>query len=246
MNAKTLACRHPIAARSATAAVITALIASLCTALPALADDTPAFSPAERALFLEDQFSTVKPPTTLRYAFRKSGSLEAGFDDRVALSLKPQADGSCCATSSEFLSGPRAMRMPDIEAAKGNPVTMYFLERDVREMERLTKGKAYHFRKQVRMAIAESAKVRDVSLSFNGKPIAAREVTITPFATDPNRPRFEKYANKDYVFLLSDAVPGGVFGIRTEMIDATPGAPPLIVEELWVEGADKPAASAPK
>ena len=219
---------------------------SLSTALPAHAEDPPVFSPAERALFLEDQFGKVKPPATLRYAFRKSGSLEAGFDDRVALTLQAQPDGTCCATSAQFLSGPRVMRMPDIEAAKGNPVTMYFLERDVREMERLTKGKAYHFRKQVRMAIAESAKVRDVSISFKGKPVSAREVTISPFASDPNRPRFEKYANKDYVFLLSDAVPGGVYGIRTEMLDATPGAPPLIVEELWVDGADKPAASAPK
>lgn len=222
-----------------TAAVLSA---SLSAALPAWADETPEFSPAERALFMEDQFGKVTPPTTLRYTFRKSGSLEAGFDDRVALSLKPQPDGTCCATSSEFLSGPRLMRMPDIDAAKGNPVTMYFLERDVREMERLTKGKAYHFRKQVRMAIAESAKVREVSISYKGKPIAAREVTITPFVTDPNRPRFEKFANKDYVFLLSDAVPGGVYGIRTQMSDTTPGATPLIVEEMWVEGADKPVA----
>lgn len=212
-------------------------------ALPAHADEPTEFSAAERALFMEDQFGKVKAPTTLHYSFRKSGSLEAGFDDKVALALKPQPDGSCCATSSEFLSGPRLMRMPDIDAAKGNPVTMYFLERDVREMERLTKGKAYHFRKQVRMAIAESAKLRDVSISYKGKPIAAREVTISPFVTDPNRPRFEKYANKDYVFLLSDAVPGGVYGIRTQMSDTTPGAPPLIVEEMWADGADKPSPS---
>ena len=48
--------------------------------------------------------------------------------------------------------------MPDIEGGEGgNPVTMYFLENDVRGMQRLTKGSQVHFRKQIRMALYKSA-----------------------------------------------------------------------------------------
>jgi hypothetical protein len=48
------------------------------------------------------------------------------------------------------------------------------------------------------------------------------------------RARFEALAGKRYVFTLSDQVPGGVVGIRSQVDGA--GAPPLLVEEMTLEG----------
>lgn len=204
------------------------------------APDKPAdFSAAERALFMSDQLGTLKPPRTLNYRFRKSGSLEPGFDDSVKVVLRAQPDGRCCAASSEFFSGARRLPMPDTEEARGNPVIMYFLERDVREMQRLTKGQPNHFRKRIRMAIFDSATLQEVALQFQGKPVAGREILISPYLGDPVRARFEALANKQYVFTLSDAVPGGVYSIRTQVSAVVAGAPPVLVEELWVTGADR-------
>lgn len=214
------------------------LLASL--AWPASAQqDKKDFSQAERLLFMSNQLSALKPPMVLRYSFRKSGSMEEGFEDGVTISLTRQADGGCCATAGEFLTGARKLNLPEVPAAEGNPVILYFLERDVREMNRLTKGSQFHFRKQIRMAVYQAAKVREVSLRYRGKSVKATEVEISPYLDDPNRPRFEKLAVKQYVFTLSDAVPGGVYGIRSEVADTTPA--PLIVEELYAEGAE-PAA----
>jgi len=95
------------------------------------AEDT---SPAEKALFVTNHLATLRPPTTLRYSFRKSGSLEAGFEDKVSISLRAQPDGRCCTATAEFLSGPRRLVLPEVESAEGNPVILYFLERDIREM----------------------------------------------------------------------------------------------------------------
>ena len=67
---------------------------------------------------------------------------------------------------------------------------------------------------------------------------------IAPYADDPNRGRFEQYADKQYVFWLSDEVPGGVFGIASRMNAADAGAEPLIVEELYLEGATPPDITA--
>ena len=80
---------------------------------------------------------------------------------------------------------------------------------------------------------------RPVTLSYRGKSVAGQEFTITPYLDDPNRPRFEQLANKRYVFTLSDAVPGGVYGIRALVVDAVKGAdaPPLLAEELLIDGA---------
>ena len=87
------------------------------------------------------------------------------------------------------------------------------------------------------MAVYDSAKVREASFAYRGKTVKGTEVEISPFLTDPNRPRYEKLAAKQYLFMLSDAVPGGVYGIRTSISEpAQPAA--LIVEELYAEGAE--------
>jgi hypothetical protein len=193
------------------------------------------FSAAEQALFVTNHLNALKPSTTLHYRFRKSGSLEPGFEDTAAIALSAQADGKCCAAAAEFLSGPRRLALPEIEAAQGNPVILFFLERDIREMERLTKGKANYFRKRIRVAVADAATIRDVMLPFDGRNVAAREITITPYADDPLRARFEQLINKRYVFTLSDAVPGGVLSIRTQVDAPAAGSPPLLAEEMALD-----------
>jgi hypothetical protein len=230
-----------IAPRHATTALALALVFSLLvsTAEPAHAqqEEKKDFSQAERLLFMTNQLTQLRPPTVLRYSFRKSGSMEEGFEDSVSIALSKQADGSCCAGVGEFLTGARKLNLPEVPAAEGNPVILYFLEHDVREMQRLTKGSQYHFRKRIRMAVYQAAKVRDVSLGYRGKTIKGTEVEISPYLDDPNRSRYEKLAGKQYLFMLSDAVPGGVYGIRTQISDSSRPAP-LIVEELYAEGAE--------
>jgi hypothetical protein len=193
------------------------------------------FSAAEQALFVTNHLAALKPPSTLHYSFRRSGSLEPGFDDKVAMALTAQPDGKCCAAAAEFLSGERKLALPEIEAAQGNPVILYFLERDIREMQRLTKGQANYFRKRIRMAVFNAATITELSLPFQGRNVAAKQITVTPYSDDPLRTRFENLAGKRYVFTLSDAVPGGVISIRTQVDAATAGAPPLLAEEMALE-----------
>jgi hypothetical protein len=214
----------------------------LCLAAPALAAED--YSPAERALFMTNQLTTLKPPATLNYSFSKAGSMEEAFDDKVSIRLKAKPDGKCCAAAADFLGGPRKLSLPEVDEAEGNPVVLYFLERDIREMSRLTKGQPNYFRKRIRMAIYEGAKITEVSLPYRGKTIAAREISIAPYLDDPLRARFEKLANKQYVFTLSDAVPGGVYAVRTRIDGESAAAAPLMVEEMVIDGA-KPATRNP-
>jgi hypothetical protein len=211
--------------------ILACAAASLCGPAAVAAE----FSAAEQALFVTNHLNALKPSTTLHYRFRKSGSLEPSFEDSAAIALSAQPDGKCCAAAAEFLSGPRRLALPEIEAAQGNPVILFFLERDIREMERLTKGKANYFRKRIRIAVADAATIRDVTLPFDGRNVAAKEISITPYADDPLRARFEQLINKRYVFTLSDAVPGGVLSIRTQVDAAAAGSPPLLAEEMALD-----------
>jgi hypothetical protein len=223
-----------------------ALLIALCPAAAVAADNTSNtptnFSEAECALFMSDHLAGSKPPMTLRYAFRKSGSLEAGFDDKVTVGLAQRSDGACCNARAEFLDGPRRLTLPEVENAQGNPVILYFLERDVREMNRLTKGQAAYFRKRIRMAVFEGATVRATTVTYAGKSVPAREISVTPYADDPLRVRFESLAGKQYVFTLSDAVPGGVVAIRSLVrgpARAGGDTTPLLLEELTLDGATR-------
>lgn len=215
--------------------------AAASTGTTALAGGSPEYSTAERLLFLSDQLSPLRPPLTLTYRFRKSGSLEPGYEDRVAIELRAAPDGSCCAASGRFLSGERAVALPELEQAKANPVLLYFLEHDVRDMNRLTKGSQAYFRKRIRLAIAEGAKIRDVALPYQGRTIAGRLVEIEPYRDDPTRQRYARYADKGYRFLVSEAVPGGIYGVLTVMRAPAAGEPPLLVEQMFIEGGTPPA-----
>jgi len=214
------------------------LILGLVLLLPGVAKAANDFSAAEQALFIDNHLGKLRPPLTLHYSYRKTGTLEAAFDDKVDVMLTAQADGMCCAASARFLTGAREMRQPDVEGAQGNPAILYFLERDIREMQRLTQGKANYFRKRIRMAVYQGTSIRDLTLQYRGRPVAVREFSISPYLDDPNRPRFEKLANKQYLFMLSDGVPGGLYGIRTQIDGKSADAPPLIVEEMILDGAE--------
>lgn len=206
-------------------------------AVPALAADN--FSAAERALFASNHLGGLRPPLTLRYRFRKSGTLEAGFDDRVSILLARQDDGSCCAATAQFLQGDRQLILPEIPSAQGNPVILYFLERDVREMSRLTKGQSSYFRKRIRMAAYQSATFEDARVDFAGKSVPAQRIRLAPYLDDPLRGRFEKLAGKLYEFTLSSAVPGSVVSILVQVGGASADAP-LLAEALWLDGTAAP------
>lgn len=221
--------------------ILLGLSAGLLSAPAQAADE---FSAAERALFVDNLLGSLQPPTALRYSFSKSGTLEAGFDDSVLITLRRTAEGGCCAASAEFLHGQRQLRLPDIDSAQGNPVILYFLERDIREMERLTKGKANYFRKRIRMAVYQGATVRSAQVAWGGKVVDAQQILISPYLDDPLRARFEALATKQYLFTLSDAVPGGVLSIRSRVPGASEGAAPLLTDEMQLVAQERSASAA--
>ena len=211
--------------------------ACLCCAAPLSAQQD--VSAAERALFVDKHLDALRPPVTLHYDYRKTGSLEAPFDDSVDVLLAALPGGGCCSASAQFLHGERAVRPPVIDDVQGNPAILYFLERDIREMQRLAKGQANHFRQRIRLALAQSAVIRDIKLPYHGSEVAVREISIKPYLNAPHRARYEKLANKQYIFMLSSQVPGGLYGIRTRIAGDSAQAPPLMIEEMMLSDAEK-------
>ena len=195
------------------------------------------YSEAEVLLFETNHLKPIKQPEVLHYTFKKQGTLEEGFEDTVKIKIDKVKPDGAKTVRTEYLTGDNTRQFASLDQAEGNPVLMFFLERDIHEMQRLTKGHWRYFQKRIRVALADEAEVRPITFLYNGKEAQGREVKITPYVSDPQKSRFEKFVGKYYVFALSDAVPGGVYQVKT-VVPASSGEP-LVEETLTFAKEEK-------
>ena len=204
-------------------------------AAPAASQPGEAISEAERLLFTHPHLATVRTPRTLSYAWSAQAAASASPPDRATLALSARADGTCCSVHGEYLSGEMAVHLPDFDDATANPIVLYFLEAEVRRLQRTTNGQSAHFRRQIRMSLATDAHVTDATVRWNGKDVPAHAVRVAPFLDDPYRYRFEREAATEYLFLFSDAVPGGVAALSATLPGAGAADVPLERRRLVLE-----------
>ena len=179
----------------------------------AIAEDT-SFSRANTLLFYTDHLANVSAPNTIHYTFVNRGAETEGFSDAIELRVTEASKDGHKNVSLNYLTGSRHQYVPPIPNSKGNPILKVFLQRDVHEMGRLTRGPWRHFQNRIKLAFAHEAQISPVTFRFNGKDAHGLRIRIEPYRNDPKRGRFEKYANKYYEFTLSEDVPGMIYEIR--------------------------------
>jgi len=204
-------------------------LGAILAASRAAAAEADTFSEAERLLFTGDHFKSLTSAAKIDYEYRKRGSLEEEVTDRVQVAVSAKKSTGGRDVKVDFLTGSRHLALPEVQDALGNPVILYFLEHEVREMNRLTGGSTNYYRKRIRIAFAESAQVKQATLTAGGKQVQAREIHIAPYREDPARSRYEKFAEKTFVLALSDQVPGSVVEMRSELLQ--PSEPTLVIAE---------------
>jgi hypothetical protein len=221
--------------------VVAVAVAALCgMAQPALAAapaseaaDTTPIAPAERLLFMTPHLQGVAAQTELDYSMIASGPPEK-VNDTVRVLVSSANNASHNASVSDR-TGPVQVPAGDLPC---NPVILYFLERDIAEMEQLTGGQRRYFQKRVRLALAASPPIVPVNATVNGKPVKARKIEIQPYLNDPNAQRFPQFVGKRYTFVFADDVPGGVSQIHTEVPgDNDDFAHPRVAETLSFQAA---------
>ncbi|MBC5782213.1 hypothetical protein H8N03_04600 [Ramlibacter sp. USB13] len=190
----------------------------LAAALPlAAAQPPPPPSEAERLLFLHEHLANVGEPRVLRYRYVEDAQAQERVTDRATMTLRTGAGGRCCDVEGTYLSGRGAVQLPDIPQARANPVLLYFLEGEVRRLQRTTQGQAAHFRRRMRQALVDEATIADTPVRWGDRTVPGRTVRMAPFLNDPYRGRFPEQAATEYAFVLSDAVPGGVYSMEAAL-----------------------------
>lgn len=191
-------------------------------------------SAAENAVFVAEHLAGLPARAELHYRYQLRRADAGAVDDRVTLVVQEAGERGRVVTA-DFLHGDRHLTLPEVERATANPVILYFLEHDVRSMHRELGGMENYFRRRIRLALASGAEVVPVEIEYRGVKRVGTRVEVKPYADDPLRDRFKGMEGKRYAITLSDAVPGGVYELRTSVDGASPRDPPRFEEVLTLE-----------
>lgn len=198
---------------------------------------------AQSLLFDSRYLVPLTAPSRLIYSFTEKTTepqvYGQGFDDEVAMRLAPSEPGDGRKdVSIDMFTGDRQRVIGPITETSGNPIIMMFLERDVTQINRHVGGQTVYFRNVIRLAFREKAKLEPATFSWNGKEVTGTKITIQPFENDPNGARMAAFRSKTYEFIVSEAVPGGIYEIHATMRGVTPdaSATPIMDSKLTLKG----------
>jgi hypothetical protein len=205
---------------------------ALAAALPATAPAaTEATAPSAQSLLFDAEYLRPLPaPSRIAYDYVVKTADEQrfgkAFNDEVALRLAPAADGNGEKdVFVDMFTGDRQRVIGPLARVAGNPIIMMFLERDVSQMNMHIGGQPVYFRNVIRLAFREKAKLEPASFQWDGRQVNGTKVTIQPFMGDPNGERMQFFRTKTYEFIVSDAVPGGIYQMHSTIADDSQPAP---------------------
>jgi hypothetical protein len=175
----------------------------------------PPLSEAQLTLFETQHLQAITKPAKIDYAFERASPKGDGFTDAYEMDIRDiRPDGgkdvyfSCMSGTHQYSCEP----MMDF---RGNPLLMMFLDRDVADMNKLTGGSTVFFRNHIRRAFLDQAVVKPTTITVGGKQMPAKSIWIQPYKGDTHMSKTPDLELKTYEFVMSDAVPGMLYQIKT-------------------------------
>lgn len=169
-------------------------------------------SPAQIALFETPHLAELAVPVALSYRFLREEDGRDPVEDRIRLEVRGSAEPGRRDVSAEFLTGPRNLPYPPAQGFRGNPLLIFALDRDARELSAATGGSMHWFRERIRRAFATGAEQRATQVELDGQRLAATEFRIEPFLGEPRARRFQA---RRYAFVVAEGIPGTIHSIRS-------------------------------
>ncbi|QJP13875.1 hypothetical protein G3545_09555 [Starkeya sp. ORNL1] len=201
-------------------------------------------APSSTELFFDKPYlSSVAPGSKIIYAYKHvttKPELGESFDEKLEMSVDAAPENAAGRVADvDILRGDKHSEAGPFPTMSGNPIALVLLERDVKEMATLSKGSPFYIRNRVRDALGNGA-VEEVRFDYQGKTVDGWKITLTPFASDPNKDKLAELVGRRYVFMYSDQVPGGLYEVRvvTPKLD---GSANIIETSLTLSGATVPA-----
>jgi hypothetical protein len=204
----------------------------------AQAEETPPpLSPAQIALFETPHLAGILVPLKIDYVFRREEGGRPTVTDRITLDIRRVEENGRHDVYPDFLTGERRINYPPALGFLGNPLLLFALDRDTRELSAATGGSPNWFRARFRAALLAGATLQRGQAPATGQPVPVEATTVelTPFENEQRARRFQTLR---YVFVLSDAVPGSIIEMRSTVAAGPDG--PAVTESITFDGVRAP------
>lgn len=195
------------------------MFATVVAATPSRSEPAPSppeLNQAQVLVFMGEHLHKTHTGETLVYDFSRHASGQPDKKDQVKMTVTGVVDNARRDLSFEFLSGDDRVNFPDAHGYRGNPIAVQFLERDIREMAQNTGTSTARLRNRIRKAFVKP-RIQKTLATVGDTQVDATEITVVPFAKDPDIAKIAGYAGKQYQFVYSDQVPGDLVRITTRM-----------------------------
>ena len=173
------------------------------------------YSEAQELLFSTPHLDNIKNEAALYYDFHQHGTNTISFNDEIILTITGISERGGKDVAVSFLSGENNRPYSDIKDFHANPLLMFFLQWDVEKMDSGSKVTHHYFRHLLRQAFLNNADSEEIKIDFEGRSETAHKVFFQPLVQQQDDELYKDYPQKYYEFVISDAVPGGVYSIST-------------------------------
>ncbi|MCA1970136.1 MAG: hypothetical protein LDL42_13455 [Rhizobium sp.] len=137
---------------------------------------------------------------------------ESGDTDTIGLQLTSDDNAALI-----LHRGPQMRVIGTFPASVGNPLIMYFLETAVADIAKQSGGSPFYMRNRIKEALLKDAEIVPVSVRIGDRDIAARQVTIRPFAEDKAGGQMGRFAELALAVTVSQDVPGWYYSLKASV-----------------------------
>lgn len=195
-------------------------------------------------IFSEPYLKKLGHPNVVSYSYthETASPKEYGdaFKEAVTVHVRrPTLENGFNSVAIALKSDDRSYELGPFENTSGNPVIMMFLERDLNQMRSRVGGTPVYFRNTIRRAFREGAEIADTTVEIKGVQVAAKRITIRPFKDERQAGRFGKFRGKVFETIVTDAVPGGIFTMKSFVPDAENQGAELVTNRLQYQPEQK-------
>ena len=163
--------------------------------------ESPELTEVHKLLVAKDHLANLTTPTKIKYIFKKTGSLEPGFNDRVIMIIPEKDDKGVHNIKFDFFSSYYKEDIKSANYKKNNPIFHAFWEHDIQLMTRLTEGSWVYFRKRISWAQSDpyKFKITPATCDLNEKKVNGQTIELKPYEDDYDSEKFKKFAKKNII-----------------------------------------------
>jgi len=182
----------------------------------------PPYSMEQMLIFAKPHLANIESEVTLHYGFEQSGSQTNNLQDAIVLDITGVSEIGGKNIEVSFLSGENNRPYRKRVGFRSNPLLMFFLQWDVEKMDDESNISHHYFRSVMRDAFLTDIASEEIEIKLDERNVKAHKIFFTPFQKHQGDIRYKYLPQKYYEFILSDAVPGGIYSISTLIPDPKP------------------------